>query len=126
MPPKTWKAFMWHSVQIIHTAGIVGLDHKKVGNLCRVLCVTLEAHGKRLVTDEQLLGRRSPKRASCVAKGLGLAADGKGTVGEALSELGLGVVSFEETIWVIPPVGSATVDDDAAYCDVVATDPFGE
>ena len=105
--------------------GHEGLLSQPVGNLCRVLRVTLAAHCERLEADQQLLGRRGAECASRVAKDLELAAYGKGPVGKALPELRLGVVELGEPICVTAPVKGATVDDDAAYRGAVAADPFG-
>lgn len=117
-------------ILMVFVADVVDPGHEElpsqpVGNLCRVLRVTLAAHGERLEADQQLLGRRGAERASRVAKDLELAADGKGPMGESLPELRLGVVELGEPIWVTAPVKGATVDDDAAYRGAVAADPFG-
>lgn len=105
--------------------GHEGLLLQPIGNLRRVLRVTIAAHGERLEADQQLLGCRGAERASRIAKDLELAADGKGPVGEALPELCLGVVELGEPIWVTAPVKGATVDNDAAYRGAVAADPLG-
>ena len=117
-------------IPVVFVADVTDLGHEgllsqPVGNLCRVLRVTLAAHGERLEANQQLLGRRGAERASRVAKDLELAVDGKGPVGKALPELRLGVVELGEPICVTAPVKGATIDDDAAYRGAVAADPFG-
>lgn len=117
-------------IRVVSVADVVdpgheGLLSQPVGNLRRVLRVTIASHGERLQADQQLLGCRGAERASRVAKDLELAADGKGPVGEALPELRLGVVELGEPIWVTAPVKGATVDNDAAYRGAVAADPLG-
>lgn len=101
-----------------------GLLSQPVGNLCRVLRVTLAAHSKRFEADQQLLSCRGTEGAPRIAKDLELAANGKGPVGKSLPELRLGVMELGEPIWVTAPVKIATVNDDAANCSAVATYPF--
>lgn len=114
-------------VFVSHVAdpGHKGLLSQPVGNLCRVLCVTLAAHSERFEADQQLLSRRGAERAPRVAKDFELAADGKGPVGKPLPELRLGVVELGEPIWMAAPVKVATVDDDATNRGAVAAYPFG-
>ena len=114
-------------VFVAHVAdpGHQGLLSQPVGNLCRVLRVTLAAHSERLEANQQLLSCRGAERAARVAKDFELAADGKSPVGKPLPELRLGVMKLGEPIWVAAPVKLATVDDDAANCSAVAAYPFG-
>lgn len=96
-----------------------------VGNLCRILRVTLAAYSERFEADQQLLSRRGAEGAPRVAKDFELATDGKGPVRKPLPELRLGVVELGKPIWVTAPIKLATVDDDAANCSAVAAYPLG-
>ena len=117
-------------IRVVWMADVADPGHEwlfsqPVGNLGRILRVTLATHGERLKANQQLLGRGGAQRASCIAKNLKLAADGKGSAGEALPELGLGVLELGKPFSMNAPVESATVDDDAAYSSAVAANPFG-